>query len=200
VTAARGAALVVAPADSGLELLAQGEHQQRNFAVARAAAEAYLGELDETAVREAAASTLVPGRFQIVDEAPVTVIDGAHNPAGMAALARSLRGFAGDRRLVGCVSVLDDKDAAGMLRELLPLCAEMVFTTSANPRALPAATLQSLSRQLGGPPAHTVGEPRRALREAREAAGPDGVVVATGSIYLIADLLRPEGARGRSML
>jgi dihydrofolate synthase/folylpolyglutamate synthase len=200
VTAARGAALVVAPADSGLELLAQGEHQQRNFAVARAAAEAYLGELDETAVREAAASTLVPGRFQIVDEAPVTVIDGAHNPAGMAALARSLRSFAGDRRLVGCVSVLDDKDAAGMLRELLPLCAEMVFTTSANPRALPAATLQSLSRQLGGPPAHTVGEPRRALREAREAAGPDGVVVATGSIYLIADLLRPEGARGRSML
>ncbi|MEA2323597.1 MAG: dihydrofolate synthase / folylpolyglutamate synthase [Solirubrobacteraceae bacterium] len=200
VTAARGAALVVAPADSGLELLAQGEHQQRNFAVARAAAEAYLGELDETAVREAAASTLVPGRFQIVDEAPVTVIDGAHNPAGMAALARSLTGFAGGRRLVGCVSVLDDKDAAGMLRELLPLCAEMVFTTSANPRALPAATLESLSRQLGGPPAHTVGEPRRALREARAAAGPDGVVVATGSIYLIADLLRPEGARGRSML
>jgi dihydrofolate synthase/folylpolyglutamate synthase len=196
----RGAALVVAPAHSGLELVAQGEHQQRNFAVARAAAEAYLGSLDERAVREAAAATLVPGRFQIVDEAPVTVIDGAHNPAGMAALAQSLRAFAGDRRIVACVSVLDDKDAAGMLRELLPLCAEVVFTQSANPRALPAGTLQSLSGQLGGPPARTVGEPRRALRAAREAAGPDGVAIATGSIYLIADLLRPEGARGRSML
>ena len=198
--AARGATLVEAPAHSGLELLAQGEHQQRNFAVARAAAEAYHGPLDETAVREAGAATLVPGRFQIVDEAPVTVIDGAHNAAGMAALAASLRAFAGGRRIVACVSVLDDKDAAGMLRELLPLCSEVVFTQSANPRALPAGTLESLSGQLGGPRARTIAEPRRALAAAREAAGPDGVAVATGSIYLIADLLRPEGVRGRSML
>jgi dihydrofolate synthase/folylpolyglutamate synthase len=196
----RGATLIVAPAHSGLELLAQGEHQQRNFAVARAAAEAYHGPLDETAVREAAAATLVPGRFQIVDESPTTVVDGAHNAAGMAALAASVRAFVGDRKLVACVSVLDDKDAAGMLRELLPLCAEVVFTQSANPRALPAGTLESLSGQLGGPPARVVSEPRRALAAAREAAGPDGVALATGSIYLIADLLRPEGARGRSML
>ena len=200
VCSAREATLVVAPPETGLELLAQGEHQQRNFAVARAAAEAYLGSLDDTAVRAAAAATLVPGRFQVVDEAPVTVLDGAHNAAGMTALARSLERFAAGRRVVACVSVLDDKDAAGMLRELLPLCAEVVFTASANPRALPAATLESLSGQLGGPPARTVAEPRRALQAAREAAGPDGVAIATGSIYLIADLLRPEGARGRSML
>jgi dihydrofolate synthase / folylpolyglutamate synthase len=196
----RSARLIVAPAHSGLELLAQGEHQQRNFAVARAAAEAYQCPLDERAVREAAAATLVPGRFQIVDSDPVTVVDGAHNAAGMAALAGSLRAFVGDRRLVACVSVLDDKDAAGMLRELLPLCAEVVFTQSANPRALPAGTLESLSGQLGGPPARVIAEPRRALAAAREAAGRDGVALATGSIYLIADLLRPEGARGRSML
>jgi dihydrofolate synthase / folylpolyglutamate synthase len=200
VCASRDAKLVVAPAGTGLELLAQGEHQQRNFAVARAAAEAYHGALDDAAVRAAAAATLVPGRFQVVDEAPVTVIDGAHNAAGMAALAQSLRSFAAGRRVVACVSVLDDKDAAGMLRELLPECAEVVFTTSANPRALPAATLESLCGQLGGPPARTVAEPRRALEAARQAAGPDGVAIATGSIYLIADLLRPEGARGRSML
>src|SRR5919107_411829 len=156
----REARLVVAPAHSGLELLAQGEHQQRNFAVARCAAEAYLGHLDDDAVRAAAASTLVPGRFQIVDEAPVTVIDGAHNAAGMAALASALRSFAAGRRVVGCVSILDDKDAAAMLRELLPECAEVVFTTSANPRALPAATLESLAGQLGGPPARAVAHPR----------------------------------------
>jgi dihydrofolate synthase / folylpolyglutamate synthase len=200
VCEARAATLVVAPAHSGLELLAQGEHQQRNFAVARAAAEAYLGRLDEDAVRAAAASTLVPGRFQIVDSDPVTVIDGAHNAAGMAALAQALRTFAAGRRVVACVSILDDKDAAAMLRELLPMCAELVLTQSANPRALPAATLESLAGQLGGPPARTVPDPRRALAAARQAAGPDGVAVATGSIYLIADLLRPEGARGRSRM
>jgi dihydrofolate synthase / folylpolyglutamate synthase len=199
VSASRDAKLVVAPAETGLELLAQGAHQQRNFAVARAAAEAFHGALDDAAV-VAAAATLVPGRFQVVDENPVTVVDGAHNAAGMAALAQSLRSFAAGRRVVACVSVLDDKDAAGMLRELLPLCTEVVFTASENPRALPAATLESLCGQLGGPPARTVAGARRALDTARAAAGPGGVAIATGSIYLIADLLRPEGARGRSML
>jgi dihydrofolate synthase/folylpolyglutamate synthase len=87
-----------------------------------------------------------------------------------------------------------------MLRELLGVCDELVFTASANPRALPPATLESLWRQLGGPPAQTVAGPRRALAAAREAAGAAGVAVATGSIYLIADLLRPEDAQGRSML
>jgi dihydrofolate synthase / folylpolyglutamate synthase len=199
VSASRDAKLVVAPAETGLELLAQGAHQQRNFAVARAAAEAFHGALDDAAV-VAAAATLVPGRFQVVDENPVTVVDGAHNAAGMAALAQSLRSFAAGRRVVACVSVLDDKDAAGMLRELLPLCTEVVFTASENPRALPAATLESLCGQLGGPPARTVAGARLALDAARAAAGPGGVAIATGSIYLIADLLRPEGARGRSML
>jgi dihydrofolate synthase/folylpolyglutamate synthase len=198
--AARGARLVVAGADPGVEVLARGSYQRRNFALARAAAQAYLGELDADAVRAAAASTLVPGRFELVDHEPDTVFDGAHNPGGMAALAEALRGFLEGRRLVACLSILDDKDAAGMLRELLPLCSEVICTANANPRALTPATLQSLCRQLGGPPARTVPDPRRALDEARAAAGAGGVVVVTGSIYLIADLLRPEGAARRSTL
>jgi dihydrofolate synthase / folylpolyglutamate synthase len=200
--AARGAHIVRAEAevDPGLEVLARGPYQRRNFALARAAAEAYLGELDDEAVRAAAASTLVPGRFEVVDREPDTVLDGAHNPGGMVALAEALRGFLEGRRLVACISILDDKDAAGMLRELLPLCSEVVCTTNDNPRALTPATLLSLCRQLGGPAARTVSEPRRALREARAGAGPDGVVLATGSIYLIADLLAPAGAERRSTL
>jgi dihydrofolate synthase / folylpolyglutamate synthase len=200
--AARNAQLVRAEAevDPGLEVLARGRYQRRNFALARAAAEAYLGELDDEAVRAAAAATLVPGRFEVVDHEPDTVLDGAHNPGGMVALAEALRGFLEGRRLVACISILDDKDAAGMLRELLPLCSEVVCTTNDNPRALPPATLLSLCRQLGGPPARTVSDPRRALREARLAAGPDGVALATGSIYLIADLLAPAGAERRSTL
>jgi dihydrofolate synthase/folylpolyglutamate synthase len=198
--AARGARLVEAGADPGVEVLARGAYQRRNFALARAAAKAYLGALDTEAVRAAAASTLVPGRFEVVDTRPDTVVDSAHNPGGMAALAEALSGFLEGRRLVACLSILDDKDAAGMLRELLPLCAEVICTANANPRALPPATLQSLCRQLGGPPARTVLDPRRALDAARAAAGPDGVALATGSIYLIADLLRPAGAARRSTL
>jgi len=190
VCAQRGARLVAARADPGVDVHAAGEFQRWNFALARAAAEAFLGPLDEQAVRAAAARVTVPGRFQVVAQAPVTIVDGAHNPGGMAALAGALRAYLAGRRLVACVSVLDDKDAAGMLRELLPLCAEVVFTANSNPRALPPATLESLSRQLGGPPARTVPAPHAALQAAREAAGPDGVAVATGSIYLVGDLLR----------
>ncbi len=197
---ARGARLVRAPADPGVPVLARGPYQRRNFALARAAALAYLGALDEAAVRAAAASTLVPGRFELVGRAPDTVLDGAHNPGGMAALAEALRAFLEGRALVAVLSVLDDKDAAGMLRELLPLCAEVVCTQSSNPRALPAATLESLCRQLAGPPARVVADPRAALAQAQAAAGPDGVALATGSIYLVADLLHPAGAARRSSL
>jgi dihydrofolate synthase / folylpolyglutamate synthase len=196
----RGARLVLAGTDPGVEVLARGAYQRRNFAVARAAAEAYLGELDEEAVRAAAASTLVPGRFEVVGREPDTVLDSAHNPDGMTALVEALRGFLDGRPLVTCISILDDKDAAGMLRELLPLCAEVVCTSNANPRALSPATLESLCRQLGGPPTRTVRDPRRALAAAREAAGPGGVALATGSIYLIADLLRPADATRRSTM
>jgi dihydrofolate synthase/folylpolyglutamate synthase len=186
----RGAQLVVAAADPGVAVHAAGDYQRRNFALARAAAEAFLGALDDAALRAAAGDVTVPGRFQLVAERPLTILDGAHNPGGMVALAGALRAFLAGRRLVACVSILDDKDAAGMLRELLPLCSEVVFTQSANARALPPATLESLSRQLGGPPARIVPEPHAALQAAREAAGEDGVAVATGSIYLVGDLVR----------
>jgi len=201
VCAERGARLVVAPAEADVPLLAAGAFQRRNFAVAAAAAEAWLGApLRPEAVHEAAASVVVPGRFEIVGAEPVTILDGAHNPGGMAALAEALRGFAGDRPVVAAISILDDKDAAAMLRELLPLCAEVVCTASANPRALSPATLQSLARQLGGPPARIVADPMRALEEARQAAGPGGVALATGSIYLVADLHGGATGRRRSRL
>ena len=106
----------------------------------------------------------------------------------------------GRRPVVGVVSILDDKDAAGMLTELLPKCDALVATASQNTRALPPPTLASLAEQLGGPMAEVIREPRAALARGRELAGSGGVVVATGSIYLVADLLRPAGTGRASML
>ena len=93
-----------------------------------------------------------------------------------------------------------------MLAQLVPLCDAMVLTSSQNPRALPPPTLQSLVGQLGGfeyRDRSAIPAPRCA--RARELAGPDGVVLATGSIYLIADLLAAgaesgAGSRRASML
>jgi dihydrofolate synthase/folylpolyglutamate synthase len=200
-----GATLIVAPPDPGpaLDVVARGAFQRRNFALAAEAARAFLHDLDADAVREAAASTLVPGRFELVDHQPETVLDGAHNPGGMIALAEALGGrdgFVAGRRLVACLAVLDDKDAAEMLRILLPLCDAVVATRAQTPRALPPATIASLVEQLGfSGEVEVVAEPRCALQQARALAGEGGVALATGSIYLIADLLRPVG-RARSTL
>jgi dihydrofolate synthase/folylpolyglutamate synthase len=190
----RSARIIHAPADPDVSVGALGSFQRRNFACARAAAEALLGELDPDAVARAAAETRVPGRLQIIGEQPVTLLDGAHNPDGIAALVESLaEPFAADRApRVAVVSILDDKDAAGMLGELAGACEALICTRSHNPRALSPGTIQSLVNQLDGPPSEIVPDPRKALARARELAGASGLVLATGSIYLVADLLAGE--------
>ncbi len=204
LAAERGARIVRAGADPGTAVGALGAFQRRNFAAARAAAQAYLGHLDSEAVAAAAAAVRIPGRLQAVGAEPLTLLDGAHNPEGIAALVESLpelRRGRGD--LVAVVWILDDKDAPAMLAQLVPACAALVLTSSQNPRALPPPTLQSLAGQLGAPHAEAVRDPRAALHRARELAGADGVVLATGSIYLVADLVsdaRALSGRRASML
>jgi dihydrofolate synthase/folylpolyglutamate synthase len=204
---AHGARLVAAPAEvPGVSLAAPGAFQRRNFALAVEATRAFLGEVDPRAVAEAAAAVRIPGRCEVVDREPLTIVDGAHNPAGIRALVDSLPELFREgpaTGVVAVVSILEDKDAAGMLRELLPCCAAVVLTSNANPRALPPATLESLARQVAGdapPPMELVADPGAAVARARELAGPGGAVLATGSIYLVADLARAGTARRASTL
>jgi dihydrofolate synthase / folylpolyglutamate synthase len=202
VAAERGAVLVRASADPEVPVAAPGGFQRRNFALARAAAEAYLGQLNQPAVEAAAAAIRIPGRLEVIDEHPLTVLDGAHNAEGMRALTDSLPELLGERArsLVAVISILTDKDAAGMLSALVPHCRSLVLTSSHNPRALPPATLESLSRQLGGPPTEIVPDPLSALSRARELAGPGGAVLVAGSLYLVADLVAPAAGRRASIL
>jgi dihydrofolate synthase/folylpolyglutamate synthase len=173
----------------------QPGYQRTNFAVACAAAREHLGRLDAALVNEVAATITVPGRLQVVAERPLTILDGAHNPGGVGALAAALP----DRAFTGVVSILDDKDAAAMLQALLARCSTLVCTAAPNPRALPPATLASLVAQLGGT-AEIVPEPRAAVARAQRIAGPDGAVVVTGSIYLVAELVSAPGRRRASAL
>ena len=213
-----GAHLIEAPASlPDVSVSALGAFQRQNFALAATAAGAFLAaddhppaedareclaRLDPATVRHAAASVSVAGRCEIVGREPLTIVDGAHNPAGMRALTESLPELFGERRPVVVLSILEDKDAAGMLRELLPSSRAVVFARNANPRALSPATLESLARQVVADPPDVELEPdpRAALHRARELAGPDGAVLATGSIYLVADLARGDSARRASTL
>jgi dihydrofolate synthase/folylpolyglutamate synthase len=180
-------------------LAAGGAYQRRNFALACTAAQAFLDHAQRSwsvqAVQRAAADTRVPGRFDVLAGDPPTLLDGAHNPAGIQALVGSLPGWQRGRPLTAVVSVLDDKDAAGMLAALLPHCQRVIFTATTNARALPPGTLASLAGQLGAADRSEIEpDPTAALARARREAG-GGVVLATGSIHLIADLLRDPGVR-----
>ena len=178
-----------------LRLAAGGGFQRRNFALAIAAAGAYLQRtgrpLDAEAVRLAGAATEVPGRLQLLAEDPPIVLDGAHNPDAVEALVRSLAELVGERPLALVLGVLEDKNAAEMLARLLPLCERAWFTAPPSSRALSPAALQSLARQQGFEASVCEPVPELALRAARDFARERGtVVLATGSIYLIGDLLR----------
>jgi dihydrofolate synthase / folylpolyglutamate synthase len=194
VVAERHATLVEAPADLGLALRAPGSFQRQNFGLAAAAAEAFLERpLERAAVESAAAQTRVAGRLDVVGERPLTIFDGAHNPAGAAALAAALPELLGERSpVVLVVSVLEDKDVAEMLARLVPLAGRIVLTRCSNPRALSPGTLASQAAKLDGPTPEIVPDAHAALDRARTLAGPDGAVLATGSIYLIGDLVRTE--------
>ena len=201
VAGEQGARIVPADGspDTALPLAALGRFQRRNFALARTAAETYLRELEiaprEDAVREAASETVVQGRLQIVGEDPLTVLDGAHNPDATCALIEALPEILDadqPRPLALVLGVLEDKDAASMLRALLGRCERAWFTAPPSSRALSPAALESLARQLGFDTVVCEPEPARALAEAQRWArgrGAGAAVLATGSVYLVGDLL-----------
>jgi dihydrofolate synthase/folylpolyglutamate synthase len=126
----RGARLVVAPEDPGAEvrLRASGRFQRRNFALASAAAEAFLGELDRGRVAEVAAGLVIPGRLERIAEDPPTYVDAAHNPDGAAALAEALPEIAPGHPVIACLAVLSEKDHVAMVAALAPALDHVVCT------------------------------------------------------------------------
>ncbi len=179
-----------------IELATPAPFARRNFAVALAAAEAVLGELDLERVREVAASIELPGRAQALAGDPPVILDAAHNPAGAKALAEALPELAAGRPVIACVAVLDDKDAEGIVGALAPALTGLVATelpaerlaSAARPgaRTLAAAELAALARAAGVVSVVEEDDPRTAIAHgqalAREAGG---ALVVCGSHYLL---------------
>lgn len=151
VAVEHGASLVVAPEDPGADvaLRAAGAFQRRNFALACAAAEAFLGELDHEHVAAVAADVEIPGRLERVPGDPPAYLDAAHNPDGAVALAEALPGIAGEGPVVACLAVLADKDARAMIEALVPALDQAVCTelpVAGGPRAGQAGDLKTHRR------------------------------------------------------
>lgn len=114
-------------------------YQRANVATAMAAVEAALGrELTDAELRDALRSVVLPGRFEVLREEPLVIVDAAHNPQSAEVLAGELARHPVPTLLLG---VLADKDARGIVRALVPLFDRVVVTSSSSPRSIPAAEL-----------------------------------------------------------
>jgi dihydrofolate synthase/folylpolyglutamate synthase len=119
------------------------------------------------------------------------LLDGAHNPAGAKTLAVSLKSEFSEKPLVGLMAVLSDKDVAGVFGELAGCFKQLVVTESSSNRSLELSELEPIAREQSGAKTEAFLGVRGALERAREIAREiDGMVVVTGSISLVGDVLQ----------
>jgi dihydrofolate synthase / folylpolyglutamate synthase len=188
--AERGAELVVAAEDpgEGVRLGPPGAFQRRNFALAMAAAAAYLDEaLDPARVATVAETVAIPGRLERIADGPPVFVDAAHNPDGARALAEALAELFPRREVVACLAILRDKDAAEMISALAPALDRAVCTGLPEaPRPSRPASELVAACEAAGLPAEAEPDFAAAIARTRALAAQAGAaVLVTGSHYVL---------------
>ena len=125
-----------------------GDHQGNNAAIALAAVEVFAGvKLDTELVQDAFSKVSSPGRCEIVYKDPTVIIDAAHNPHGVSAIANTLNTEFDFELVVGVVAVLADKDVAGILKNLATALDYLVITENGSNRAMNKDELAKIASQ-----------------------------------------------------
>ena len=189
-----------------------GRHQLRNLALAIAAAEELhtqgIAEITPETIAKGIRETQWPGRFQLVPavgDNPEYVLDVAHNPAGAWALRSTLSaaypdlksGDSGNgRRITMVFGVMRDKAMQEITEILFPIADHVIVTHANNPRsASPDEIRQAAARVAAGIDIEDADDVASALERARKVAGAGGLVVVTGSIYIVGEAMRMLGVR-----
>jgi dihydrofolate synthase/folylpolyglutamate synthase len=177
-----------------------GRHQLRNIALAIAAAEELSKQgfaVTPGSIERGIRETRWPGRFQIVpatDRMPECVFDVAHNPAGAWALRSTLSSAYENRLLTFVFGAMRDKAIAEMAEILFPLAEHVLATHADNPRSATPEEIREaaarVSAEIEDAPDVSI-----ALERARVLAGPQGVLVITGSIYVVGEAMRVLNVR-----
>jgi dihydrofolate synthase / folylpolyglutamate synthase len=177
-----------------------GRHQLRNIALAIAAAEALAQQgfrVTPEAIEQGIRQTDWPGRFQVVParpNAPEYVLDVAHNPAGAWALRSTLSEYYEDRPLTFIFGAMRDKAIAEMAEILFPLAQRVIATQADNPRSATAEEIRQAAVRTAID-IETTEEVGEALDRAAQLVSPPGVVVVTGSIYVVGEAISRLGGK-----
>ena len=149
--------------------------------------------MTDEAILAGARSVSWPARLEIVQVRPWVVLDCAHNPQSVEALAATLPGLLEYDELILVLGVSDDKDAAGMAEAVAPITDIAILTGAASARALPVDSLEALTGSYW-PQYRTAATSAEAMALAYELAGPRDCIVVTGSFYLLDEYLQLTGA------
>ncbi|HXV67961.1 MAG TPA: folylpolyglutamate synthase/dihydrofolate synthase family protein [Nitrospira sp.] len=177
----------------GLRCGLPGRHQLDNAACALAMLEVageISGSVDERAVRQGLRMVTWEGRLERIDEYPIVLLDGAHNPAASVVLAGYLQEYlvrAPDSRIILVWGMMRDKDHRGFIEPLLPLISELVLTEAGLARAATVQELQGVLPEWCGSIC-AVRRPVDALMAAKSRARPRDLICVTGSLMLLGDV------------
>lgn len=173
---------------NGLQVALRGRHQKRNAALALAGLEIATHDfpVSESALREGLKTVCWPGRFEIIQDHPAIVLDGAHNGEGVRALIEELQRFRGQRRVRLLFASMEDKDWRLMLECFSEVVDEIVLTRVSMERcADPFHLASQLDRNV---PYRAIGSAPAALRYAVDSADFDDIILIAGSLYLIGEM------------
>ncbi len=174
---------------SRLEIPLLGAHQVENAAVAYAALMALRDSelpIAADAIHDGLRAVQWPGRFEVLRTRPAVVVDGAHNRDSARKLRTALDDYFPGRRVTLLFGASADKDVTGMLAELLPRAARVILTQAVHPRALEPGELALMCGGFGGP-VEQISPVARAYEIALRSAKPDDVILATGSLFVVAE-------------
>ena len=168
-----------------------GQHQGENIALAIAAIEQiqmrgmYLTESD---IQEGISSTTHPGRMEIISEEPLMLLDGAHNPAGVRMLIRTLQEDFSDHRLILVLGVLKDKDLNAMVSLIAPISDVIIVTKSGNPRAAdPQQLLENIQDFDSKKTVFIEDSIPQAIDHAKRLAKQEDLICVTGSLFTVGE-------------
>ena len=178
---------------SDVEISMVGRHQAENLKTALATLEILRKsgavKLDREALYEGLKRARQPGRFEVISEDPVVIIDGAHNEAGAQALQETMAQHFAGKKILLVAGILADKEIDSIVKFLTKITDHIIVTEPDNPRKLAASELAKHMAD-AGVTAEVIADAEAAMHHAKELADGYDVILFAGSLYLIGDVRR----------
>lgn len=178
---------------SDVEISMVGRHQAENLKTALATLEILRKsgavKLDREALYEGLKRARQPGRFEVISEDPLVIIDGAHNEAGAQALQETMAQHFAGKKILLVAGILADKEIDSIVKFLTKITDHIIVTEPDNPRKLAAEKLAEHVADFGVA-AEAVPDVEAAVHRAKELADGYDVILFAGSLYLIGDVRR----------